>query len=199
MPKSEKRKRNYSPVTVPFGATPVGEPVQIAQWAHVMVWTERLLATLQTGVKGGRWHTLFDKVMNPENLYASACKVLNKKGAAGVDRQTVDDFGADRFPELARLESQLREDSYCKVAKTSRQSDDRSKRHSSCATLRLRDFALNWSKPSIATKSSHDHDRKRTQSTDHHRGDRSSSYARRARINRVFTKKLWPGNYPREV
>ena len=112
MTKPEKSKPNYLPVTVPFGATPVGEPVQIAQWAHVMVWTERMLATLQTGVKGGRWHTLFDKVMNPENLYASACKVLGKKGAAGVDRQTVDDFGADRFPELARLESQLREDSY---------------------------------------------------------------------------------------
>ena len=112
MTKPEQSQPNYLSVTVPFGATPIGEPVQIAQWAHFSVWTERMLATLQTGVKGRRWHTLFDKVMNPENLYSSACKVLEKKGAAGVDRQTVDDFGAARFPELARLESQLREDTY---------------------------------------------------------------------------------------
>ena len=112
MTKPEQSKPNYLPVTVPFGATPVGEPVRIAQWAHFSVWTERMLATLQTGVKGGRWHTLFDKVMSRENLFASACQVLGNEGAPGVDRQTVDDFEADRFQELARLESQLREDSY---------------------------------------------------------------------------------------
>ena len=38
--------------------------------------------------------------------------MLGNEGAPGVDRQTVDDFGADRFQELARLESQLREDKY---------------------------------------------------------------------------------------
>jgi hypothetical protein len=48
------RRRNYTPTTVPFRATPAGETLSIAQWAHPMVWTERMLATLQTGVKGGR-------------------------------------------------------------------------------------------------------------------------------------------------
>jgi RNA-directed DNA polymerase len=106
------RQRKYIPVTVPFEATPAGEPPSIAQWAHSMVWTERMLATLHSGVKGGKWHTLIDKVMDPRNLFFSAHKVLSKKGAAGVDRQTVDDFAEHERFELQRLGRQLREDVY---------------------------------------------------------------------------------------
>jgi RNA-directed DNA polymerase len=71
-----------------------------------------MLATLETGVKGGKWHTLIDKVWDPRNLYFSARKVLGKKGAAGVDHQTVEDFAERDREELQRLETQLREDTY---------------------------------------------------------------------------------------
>jgi RNA-directed DNA polymerase len=77
-----------------------------------MVWTERMLATLDRGVRGGKWHTLIDKVLDKRNLYFSARKVLGKKGAAGVDHQTVDDFAEDNRKELKRLQTQLREDTY---------------------------------------------------------------------------------------
>ena len=87
-----KKTKDYAPVTVPFAATPAGETPGIAQWAHRAVWTDRMLATLESGVKGGRWHTLIDKVFDPLNLYASARKVLGKAGAAGVDQQTVEDW-----------------------------------------------------------------------------------------------------------
>ena len=109
---SKPKKTKYTPVTVPFAATPAGETPGIAQWAHRVVWTDRMLATLETGVKGGRWHTLIDKVFDALNLYAAARKVLGKAGAAGVDRQTVEDFDEHSSAELRRLHQQLREDGY---------------------------------------------------------------------------------------
>jgi RNA-directed DNA polymerase len=119
MTKSQKRhgpadsRRDYTPVTVPFAATPAGETPGIAQWAHRAVWTDRMLATLlENKVRGGKWHTLIDKVYSELNLFCSAGKVLGKKGAAGVDRQTVEDFAEQEREELRRLHEQLREGSY---------------------------------------------------------------------------------------
>lgn len=100
-------------VTVPFGATPAGETPSIVRWAHPTVWTERMLDTLlHNKVRGGKWHTLIDKVYAPLNLYSSARKVLGKKGAAGVDGQTVEDFDEQSREELQRLHQLLREDRY---------------------------------------------------------------------------------------
>jgi RNA-directed DNA polymerase len=75
-----------------------------------------MLETLATGVKGGKWHTLIDKVFDRRNLHSSAAKVLGKKGAAGVDRQTVEDFDQDAWQELQRLHQQLRDDQYRPLA-----------------------------------------------------------------------------------
>jgi RNA-directed DNA polymerase len=73
-----------------------------------------MLATLlEDKVRGGKWHTLIDKVYSELNLFCSARKVLGKKGAAGVDGQTVVDFAEHERLELRRLHEQLREDSYC--------------------------------------------------------------------------------------
>ena len=111
-PPTEKG-REYIPVTVPFAATPAGERLGIDQWAHRAVWTDRMLATLlQNKVRGGKWHTLIDKVYGELNLFCSARKVLGKKGAAGVDRQTVTDFAEHEQEELRQLQARLREGSY---------------------------------------------------------------------------------------
>jgi len=76
-----------------------------------------MLATLlEDKVRGGRWHTLIDKVFGELNLFCSAHKVLGKKGAAGVDRQTVEDFAEHEREELQRLQTQLREGSYTPAA-----------------------------------------------------------------------------------
>ena len=70
-----------------------------------------MLATLlENKVRGGKWHTLYDKVMSRQNLYLSAIKVTGKKGAAGVDRQTVDEFLEQR--ELDQLQQELMDESY---------------------------------------------------------------------------------------
>ena len=72
-----------------------------------------MVDTLLRGeVKGGKWHTLIDKVFKPLNLFSSARKVLGKQGAAGVDGQTVDHFDTHSRAELKRLHEQLRDGTY---------------------------------------------------------------------------------------
>lgn len=107
------QRRDPNRITVPFAATPAGETPGIAQWAHPAVWTDRMLETLlHDKVRGGKWHTLIDKVFSERNLFCSAAKVLGKKGAAGVDRQTVEHFAAQQQEEIRRLHEQLREGRY---------------------------------------------------------------------------------------
>ena len=33
-------------------------------WTEASVWTERMLETLERGIKGGKWFSLIDKVAN---------------------------------------------------------------------------------------------------------------------------------------
>ena len=71
-----------------------------------------MLTTLEQGVRGGRWHTLIDKVYAPLNLFVASESVIGNGGAAGVDHQTVESFAARRAGELGRLHESLRTDSY---------------------------------------------------------------------------------------
>lgn len=71
-----------------------------------------MLTALENGVRGGRWHTLSDKVFSPLNLFAASERVVANGGAAGVDHQSVEDFLARRPEELRRLEESLRNDDY---------------------------------------------------------------------------------------
>jgi RNA-directed DNA polymerase len=109
---TKPRENNFASATVPFKATPAEEPRSVRAWANPCVWTERMLTTLEQGVRGGRWHTLIDKVYAPLNLFAASGNVIGNRGAAGVDHQTVDDFLAKRPKELERLHEMLRTDTY---------------------------------------------------------------------------------------
>lgn len=109
---SKPREKNYQPVTVPFAATPAGEPPSIRDWANPCVWTDRMLTTLEQGVRGGRWHTLIDKVYAPQNLWSASGNVIGNGGAAGVDHQSVEGFLAHRQEELDRLHEALRTNTY---------------------------------------------------------------------------------------
>ena len=60
--------------------------------AEPCVWTDRMLTALEQGVKGGKWHSLIDKVWKPENLWASFARVRRNGGTAGVDRVTCEQF-----------------------------------------------------------------------------------------------------------
>ncbi len=109
---SKQREKEYEAVTVPFAATPAGEPPSIRDWANPAVWTDRMLTTLEQGVRGGRWHTLIDKVYAPLNLFAASRNVIGNQGAAGVDHQTVEGFLARSQGELDRLHEALRTNTY---------------------------------------------------------------------------------------
>jgi RNA-directed DNA polymerase len=110
---TRKKQRNYESVTVPFAATPAEAPPSIVDWANRCVWTDRMLTTLQTGVQGGKWHTLIDKVFSPLNLFAASRKVTGRQTkAAGIDHQSVKDFDKNSSQELKRLHTVLRDDTY---------------------------------------------------------------------------------------
>ena len=84
--------------TVPARAEQVGEnPADRERrsrwpWIEASVWTDRMLAALENGVKGGVWYCLIDKVFSPSNLWSSWVKSARNKGAAGVDGITIDRF-----------------------------------------------------------------------------------------------------------
>lgn len=48
-------------------------------WTEASVWNERMLATLEGGIKGGKWYSLIDKVWKMENLQSAAQKVARGK------------------------------------------------------------------------------------------------------------------------
>jgi RNA-directed DNA polymerase len=106
------KRTDQRPATVPFAATPAGQPPSVTEWANRLVWTDRMLAALAHGVRGERWHTLSDKVYQPDNLWVSSHIVLGNQGAAGVDGQTVQQFDEQLLEELQRLEEDLRTDVY---------------------------------------------------------------------------------------
>ncbi len=81
-------------------------------WVERSVWTERMLQTLENGVRGGKWFSLIDKVWKPSNLAAAWLKSLQNGGSAGVDGQSVKAFTAQLDRQLGRLEEELRANSY---------------------------------------------------------------------------------------
>ena len=72
-----------------------------------------MLATLeQDKVRGGKWHSLIDKVYYPGNLDSAYREVAANRGAAGVDHVTVEDFAAHLARNLDKLGEQLRTGTY---------------------------------------------------------------------------------------
>ncbi len=49
-------------------------------WVEPAVWTERMLEALETGVRGGKWHSLYDKVYGLSNLKAAWEQVKANRG-----------------------------------------------------------------------------------------------------------------------
>ena len=80
--------------------------------AKPCVWTERMLTALNDGVKGGKWHSLIDKVWKPENLRAAFKQVQSNNGAAGVDHVTCEMFATRLDVHVDWLERALRAERY---------------------------------------------------------------------------------------
>ncbi len=81
-------------------------------WVEAAVWTDRMVAALENGVRGGRWYSLMDKVYAPATLSAAWARVRANGGAAGVDGESIERFAAQSESYLAELSAALRTGEY---------------------------------------------------------------------------------------
>ena len=104
-------RTEHIPATVP-PAQQAGETLAAWRWVQPCAWTIRMLTALIQGVKGQKWFRLYDKVFSERNLWASFQRVLRKKGAAGVDHVTVDEFERRLPDSVWELSDQLKARTY---------------------------------------------------------------------------------------
>lgn len=71
-----------------------------------------MLEALERGVKGGVWFSLIDKVYRPETLAAAWMRVRQAGGAAGSDRQSLEQFESRLKTNLSRLHEELQTATY---------------------------------------------------------------------------------------
>jgi RNA-directed DNA polymerase len=106
------RTVEQQPSAVPEKAQQGGDIRARWAWVEPAVWTERRLATLETGIEGGKWFRLIDKVWSPRNLAGSLQKVVAKGGSAGIDNQSVRVVQAHQEQTIQKLEQELRAGQY---------------------------------------------------------------------------------------
>jgi RNA-directed DNA polymerase len=85
---------------------------EAGSWVEASIWTERMLAALGNGVKGGKWFSLIDKVSRLRTLEIAWQKVAANKGSAGVDGQSVKRFGHRATEYLQELSQALGSGNY---------------------------------------------------------------------------------------
>jgi len=97
-------------------AVPLAQQAEETQsrwrWVEQCAWTIRMLTALAEGVEGGKWFRLFDKVFSERNLFAAFQKVAKKKGAAGVDHVTIQDFERRLPGAIQELSMKLKDGTY---------------------------------------------------------------------------------------
>ncbi len=106
------RPNAKEPMTVSGGTKQIGEIYDRWPWVEATVWTPRMLTALETGIKGGKWFSLIDKVYTMPNLQSAFRKVKANAGAAGVDQQTIEMFEQQEAANLMNLTERLREGKY---------------------------------------------------------------------------------------
>lgn len=105
------------PATVPC-AKQAGEILEASQrrsrwsWVETSVWTDRMLAALENGVKGDVWFSLIDKVHKRSNLWSAWCDTARNKGAAGVDQITIEQYEREVEANLEHLAQELKLGTY---------------------------------------------------------------------------------------
>ncbi len=71
-----------------------------------------MLEALETGVEGGKWHSLIDKVYRSANLRAAWERVKANQGGGGIDKVTIEAFEVGLDARLESLAEQLRSGTY---------------------------------------------------------------------------------------
>ena len=81
-------------------------------WVEAAVWTVRMLAALVNGVKGGKWFSLMDKIYAERTLQIAWQRVRINRGAAGIDRISIERFEGQAEQYLRELHQQLKTGTY---------------------------------------------------------------------------------------
>jgi len=88
------------------------KPLFMRGKVETVIWTERMLAALVSGVKGGKWFSLWDKVWRSSTLERAWELVSKNKGAGGVDGVTIERFKGMKEKCLKELSEALKNGSY---------------------------------------------------------------------------------------
>lgn len=79
---------------------------------NTSIWSARMLAALGNGVKGGKWYSLMDKLCRHSTLEEAWLRVKRNRGAAGVDKMSIERFERQADKYLQELEEQLKAGDY---------------------------------------------------------------------------------------
>jgi RNA-directed DNA polymerase len=81
-------------------------------WTEAEVWTERMLATLERGITGGKWYSLMDKVWKMANLQRAVEKVARGKSKKKADGRKCRRYAEQSAQRLPPLQAQLQSGQY---------------------------------------------------------------------------------------
>jgi RNA-directed DNA polymerase len=81
-------------------------------WTEASVWTERMLATLERGIKGGKWFSLIDKVWKMDNLQNAVKKVAQGKSEKKADGRRCRKYAEASHRRLPILQEKLKNGEY---------------------------------------------------------------------------------------
>ncbi|MGH9425549.1 MAG: hypothetical protein ACRD2L_04485 [Terriglobia bacterium] len=81
-------------------------------WTEASVWTERMLATLERGIKGGKWFSLIDKVRKMDNLQSAVKKVAQGKSEKKADGKRCRKYAEASHRRLPILQEKLKNGEY---------------------------------------------------------------------------------------
>jgi RNA-directed DNA polymerase len=98
--------------TVPETAKQEREIPARWDWVEPVVWTDKMLAALERGVKGGKWFSLIDKVWYLPNLESAWKKVAANRGSAGIDNVSIKHYKRHAAERLNRTSELLKQDNY---------------------------------------------------------------------------------------
>jgi RNA-directed DNA polymerase len=82
------------------------------EWTEASVWTERMLATLERGIKGGKWFSLIDKVWRMENLQSAVKKVAQGKSEKKADGRRCRRYAETSHRRMPILQEKLKNGEY---------------------------------------------------------------------------------------
>jgi len=82
------------------------------EWTEAAVWTERMLATLERGITGGKWYSLNDKVTKMENLQRAVEKVIKGKSSKKADGRKCRRYAEQSDQRLPQLQRSIQSGQY---------------------------------------------------------------------------------------